>query len=297
MPFIKIEEKGFLYKDQEGIRGSLVFKGNNRQDIIAYQLEIIRHNPDIHCLYPEKWEGAKDIHCAIFFKTAGFVGLEEYLTERKPSKDRVQGILKQIGRIIKKSPRYLLDRNSFIIHPQFIFLNDKEEVYLTYLPLSLKSDSQVKSQDLENYLFQGGYLLEDADGYPTGGVILGPQGNNERGEPFVLESKDFAVQERAELPVEKGESPISRITRKFIQGKRRIKCIAKDWSIFRRNKIPNIGPKLIILISVQIGISICLRFIFEIYKVLEFNSILILAIFPFLVALNYLVMKGLKGRN
>jgi hypothetical protein len=111
--------------------------------IYQYQLEMLAHNPGTCILQPEIRR--KDDEVKICYTISPFISLQEYLKNRRLTKQEFLDLLMKITAILLQGRELLLNERNFLLRDDLIQMDLKTAVpYLVYLPVE-KCDSSFDS--------------------------------------------------------------------------------------------------------------------------------------------------------
>ncbi|MEA4846994.1 MAG: DUF6382 domain-containing protein [Clostridiaceae bacterium] len=126
--------------DIDAAGSHLVLKLNSDVRLLKHQVEIICQNPNTAFVsFNIKRENENTSIC---YNITSKISLSQYLGRKKLNKKELLDLLRGIVKNLMLHGNYLLDISSFVIHPDFIFINPATaEVSLLYVPVSCDRDA------------------------------------------------------------------------------------------------------------------------------------------------------------
>ena len=107
-----------------------------QQKRVLHQLEIINRNLPVGIIPIETRE--INNQTMLYYRLNSYLSLSYYLEREAISGEELITILDEIVHILMQSKNYLLSASSFLLHPDYIYLNaGRQEVFLLYLPVKL----------------------------------------------------------------------------------------------------------------------------------------------------------------
>ncbi|MDD6102651.1 MAG: DUF6382 domain-containing protein [Clostridiales bacterium] len=68
------------------------------------------------------------------YNISGKKSLREFFNEKKPTAQFASNLLKDFERIFLEGKSYMLEEQSYLLHPDTIYMDEEEKVFLCYLP-------------------------------------------------------------------------------------------------------------------------------------------------------------------
>lgn len=152
-----IEER--FVKDISGKR--LVLPVLYDEKVYHHQVEIIKHNPWPRILPLEKRRINNQIR--LYYRTDFQIPLKQYLTGTVLTREKFINILENIFITLSDCKRYFLYESSFLLCPDYIYINPvTEEVALLYIPMGTEDTLTVQIRTLIKELLR--YIRPDSGG-------------------------------------------------------------------------------------------------------------------------------------
>ncbi|MCX7745767.1 MAG: FHA domain-containing protein [Clostridia bacterium] len=113
--------------------------GETQETLFGYQIEMISNNPRSSIIPLEMRR--KDEEVKLYYHVAARVSLKEYWAGKKVSKQEFLELLTDINNIVLESKSLFLNEKNFILHDEFIFVDQKAHTFtFIYLPIELSVD-------------------------------------------------------------------------------------------------------------------------------------------------------------
>ena len=164
------EDSGLTFEygyDSDATSSYLVLQLNSDIKLLNHQVEIICQNPNSAFVpFHIRRENENEY---IYYNITSKISLSQYLERKRLNKKELLDLLKNITKNILLHDNYLLDLSSFIIHPDFIYINpatvevsllyvpapcdrDTMEVYRSFLKNLVVNSANVDDNAIDNYL-------------------------------------------------------------------------------------------------------------------------------------------------
>ncbi|HYE81871.1 MAG TPA: DUF6382 domain-containing protein [Clostridia bacterium] len=131
------EDSGMTFEysfDSDAASSYLVLKLCNDAKLLNHQMEIICQNPN-PAFVPFHIRRENENTC-IYYSITSKISLAQYLERKGLNKKELLDLLKSITKSLLLHSNYLLELSSFVIHPDFIYINPATaEVSLLYIPV------------------------------------------------------------------------------------------------------------------------------------------------------------------
>lgn len=137
------EDRGLVFKysfDSDAACSYMVLEMESRSKLIDHQAEIISQNP-ISAFTPFYIRRENEA-IAIYYNITSKISLSQYLERKRLKRKELLDLLDGISRALLLHSSYLLDLSSFVLHPDFVFINPASaEVSLVYVPVYCNRNS------------------------------------------------------------------------------------------------------------------------------------------------------------
>lgn len=137
------EDRGLIFKysfDSDAACSYMVLKLESGSNLISHQAEIIGQNPSsVFAAFHIRRENEA---ISIYYNITSKISLSQYLERKRLNRKDLLDLLDGISRALLLHSSYLLDLSSFVLHPDFVFINPASaEASLVYVPVYCNRNS------------------------------------------------------------------------------------------------------------------------------------------------------------
>lgn len=149
-----------LRHKNKGLDSYLTVNLENEEQIMAYQVEMIKNNP--HPTYLPLQVLKDDGQIRLSYKITSCITLTEYLNEKRLKRVDFINIIERCFQVVLESKAFFLYPSNFILDSDYIFLDSTNGISLVYVPLHIKASSLEKNLDyFLNSLLSGNFIEEN----------------------------------------------------------------------------------------------------------------------------------------
>lgn len=134
---------GLSHNRKNGLDSYLTLNLESEEEIIAYQVEMLRNNPHATLLTMQVLQ--TDGNIKLSYRTTGKTTLTEHLRAKPLNKTEYIRFVEKCCQVVVESKKYLLYPGNFILDSDYIFLDANYNISFVYVPLHIEDNSLEKN--------------------------------------------------------------------------------------------------------------------------------------------------------